>query len=36
MSGHPKSHWATIKHRKGAADERRGKLFAHSVRQESL
>ena len=36
MSGHPKSHWATIKHRKGAADKRRGKLFAQSVRQESL
>ncbi len=26
MSGH--SHWATIKHKKGAADEKRGKLFS--------
>ncbi|MYL03858.1 MAG: YebC/PmpR family DNA-binding transcriptional regulator, partial [Acidimicrobiaceae bacterium] len=26
MSGHSK--WATIKHRKGAADAKRGKLFA--------
>jgi len=26
MSGH--SHWATIKHKKGAADARRGKLFS--------
>ncbi|MGB1505496.1 MAG: YebC/PmpR family DNA-binding transcriptional regulator, partial [Acidimicrobiales bacterium] len=26
MSGHSK--WATIKHKKGAADVKRGKLFA--------
>jgi len=26
MSGH--SHWATIKHKKGAIDARRGKLFS--------
>ena len=26
MSGHSK--WATIKHKKGAADKKRGKLFA--------
>lgn len=26
MSGH--SHWSTIKHKKGAADEKRGKLFS--------
>ena len=31
MSGHSK--WATIKHRKGAADKRRGKLFARLIRQ---
>lgn len=31
MSGHSK--WATIKHRKGAADKRRGKLFAKLIRQ---
>ncbi len=31
MSG--QSHWATIKHRKGAADKRRGKLFARLMRQ---
>ena len=31
MSGHSK--WATIKHRKGAADARRGKLFARLIRQ---
>ncbi|MCY4162727.1 MAG: YebC/PmpR family DNA-binding transcriptional regulator [bacterium] len=31
MSGHSK--WATIKHRKGAADQRRGKLFAKLIRQ---
>ncbi len=31
MSGHSK--WATIKHRKGAADKARGKLFAKLARQ---
>jgi YebC/PmpR family DNA-binding regulatory protein len=31
MSGHSK--WATIKHKKGAADAQRGKLFAKLIRQ---
>ena len=31
MSGHSK--WATIKHKKGAADKARGKLFAKMIRQ---
>jgi YebC/PmpR family DNA-binding regulatory protein len=31
MSGHSK--WATIKHKKGAADKARGKLFAKLIRQ---
>src|SRR5919202_4109967 len=31
MSGHSK--WATIKHRKGAVDKARGKLFAKVLRQ---
>ncbi|MFZ9083668.1 MAG: YebC/PmpR family DNA-binding transcriptional regulator, partial [Ilumatobacteraceae bacterium] len=31
MSGHSK--WATIKHKKGAADKARGKLFAKIARQ---
>ena len=31
MSGHSK--WATIKHKKGAADRRAGKLFAKLIRQ---
>ena len=31
MSGHSK--WATIKHKKGAADKARGKLFAKLSRQ---
>jgi YebC/PmpR family DNA-binding regulatory protein len=31
MSGHSK--WATIKHKKGAADKARGKLFAQLLRQ---
>src|ERR671929_804284 len=31
MSGHSK--WATIKHRKGAQDKARGKLFAKLLRQ---
>src|ERR671917_1462698 len=31
MSGHSK--WATIKHKKGAADASRGKLFAKLIRQ---
>ncbi|HEU5150336.1 MAG TPA: YebC/PmpR family DNA-binding transcriptional regulator [Iamia sp.] len=34
MSGHSK--WATIKHKKGAADVRRGKLFAKLIRQVEL
>ena len=31
MSGHSK--WATIKHKKGAADAKRGKLFAKMIKQ---
>src|SRR5690242_21887114 len=31
MSGHSK--WATIKHKKGAADVKRGKLFGKLIRQ---
>ena len=31
MSGHSK--WATIKHKKGAADRKRGKLFAKLIKQ---
>lgn len=31
MSGHSK--WATIKHKKGAADKKRGKLFAKIIKQ---
>ena len=31
MSGHSK--WATIKHKKGAADHKRGKLFAKLIKQ---
>jgi YebC/PmpR family DNA-binding regulatory protein len=34
MSGHSK--WATIKHKKGATDARRGKLFAKLIRQVEL
>lgn len=34
MSGHSK--WATIKHKKGAADKRRGKLFAKLIRQVEI
>ena len=30
MSGHSK--WATIKHKKGAADKARGKLFGKLIR----
>ena len=30
MSGH--SHWATIKHKKGAADAKKGKLFSKIAR----
>ena len=29
MSGHSK--WATIKHKKGAADKKRGKLFGNCL-----
>ena len=31
MSGH--SHWSTIKHKKGAADKKRGKVFSKIARQ---
>ena len=31
MSG--RSHWATIEHRKGAADKRGAKLFARLIRK---
>ena len=31
MSGHSK--WATIKHKKGAADKARAKVFAKLIRQ---
>ena len=31
MSGHSK--WATIKHKKGAADKKRAKLFAKLIKQ---
>ena len=31
MAGHSK--WSTIKHKKGAADAKRGKLFAKLIRQ---
>ncbi|MSW32471.1 MAG: YebC/PmpR family DNA-binding transcriptional regulator, partial [Actinobacteria bacterium] len=31
MSGHSK--WATIKHKKGAADQKRAKVFAKLIRQ---
>ena len=34
MSGHSK--WATIKHKKGAADKARGKLFAKLARQSEV
>ena len=34
MSGHSK--WATIKHKKGAQDKARGKLFAKLIRQGVL
>ena len=34
MSGHSK--WATIKHKKGAADKKRGKLFAKIIKQEEV
>ncbi len=30
MSGH--SHWATIKHKKGAADAKRGKIWSKIAR----
>ena len=31
MSGH--SHWSSIKHKKGAADKKRGKIFSKLARQ---
>ena len=31
MSGHSK--WATIKHKKGAADAKRGKLFTKLIKE---
>ncbi|HSA91873.1 MAG TPA: YebC/PmpR family DNA-binding transcriptional regulator [Terriglobales bacterium] len=34
MSGHSK--WATIKHKKGAADARRGKVFTRLIREISM
>ncbi len=34
MSGH--SHWATIKHKKGAEDEKRGKIFSKMARIISI
>ncbi len=34
MSGHSK--WATIKHKKGAADAKRGKLFAKLIKQVEI
>ncbi len=34
MSGHSK--WATIKHKKGAADARRGKLFTKIIREMTI
>ena len=33
MSGHSK--WATIKHKKGAADARRGKIFTKIIKEIS-
>ena len=34
MSGHSK--WATIKHKKGAADARRGKVFTRLIREIAM
>jgi len=34
MSGHSK--WATIKHKKGAADARRGKIFTKIIKEISV
>jgi transcriptional/translational regulatory protein YebC/TACO1 len=34
MSGHSK--WSTIKHKKGAADAKRGKLFTKIIKQISV
>ncbi len=34
MSGHSK--WASIKHKKGAADQKRGKIFSKFVRKSSV
>src|SRR5882757_4685892 len=34
MSGHSK--WASIKHKKGAADKARGKLFAKLIKQTEV
>ena len=34
MSGHSK--WSTIKHKKGAADARRGRLFTKLIREITM
>jgi transcriptional/translational regulatory protein YebC/TACO1 len=34
MSGHSK--WATIKHKKGAADAKRGKVFTRLIKEISI
>ena len=34
MSGHSK--WASIKHKKGATDARRGKLFTKIIREMTI
>lgn len=34
MSGHSK--WASIKHKKGAADAKRGKIFTRLIREISM
>ena len=34
MSGHSK--WATIKHKKGALDAKRGKIFTRLIREISM
>ena len=34
MSGH--SHWATIKHKKGATDAKRGQLFTKLAREVTV
>jgi transcriptional/translational regulatory protein YebC/TACO1 len=34
MSGHSK--WATIKHKKGALDAKRGKIFTHLIKEITM